>query len=413
MKAVRFNAAIPHYVLGKALGNFIPEILWGGLSCTYAEDIPRPELPTPEWLRIRTRLGGVCGTDTGNIHLHTSPYYSPFSSFPFTIGHENVGTISELGPQTEGDWAIGERVVVDPLLWCAPRGFRDTCEFCARGEVNRCQRTTEGSLAPGPMTGTCRDTGGSWSAEFVAHPSQLYRVPASVSDENALMVEPFSIGLHAALLHLPEDGDSVLIVGAGTIGLTTLAALRALGSKARILVLARYPFQAEAARRLGASDVLETMDADPYTWVAERTGGVVRQPILGRRVVSGGADQTFECVGSDPAIDEAMRFTRDGGTMILVGVPGIARGIDWTALFAQELTVVAARNYHNVEAWHGRSWEAFDLAFHLMESGKVDLGWMVTHRYAIDDFKQALRDAGSRRRSEMIKAVFDFGSTTG
>ena len=274
--------------------------------------------------------------------------------------------------------------------------------------IHRCQRITEGSVAAGVMTGVCKDTGGSWSESFVAHPSQIYRLPETVSDENALMIEPLAIGLHAALIRWPSDEDTVLIIGAGTIGLTTLAALRSLGSKSRILVLARYDFQAEAARRLGADEVATTRETDSYDWVADQTGGLVRKPIIGRRVVSGGADLTIECVGSDSAIDEAMRFTRDGGRVVLAGLPGIAKGVDWTAIFAQELEVVAARNYNHIENWMGREWDAAALAIHLMESGKIDLGWMVTHRYPIDAYKQAIKDAGARGKSGMIKGVFEF-----
>ena len=94
--------------------------------------------------------------------------------------------------------------------------------------------------------------------------------------------------------------------------------------------------------------------------------------------------------------------------MVLAGMPGIARGIDWTAIFAQELTLMASLNYSHVENWGGRTWKAFDLALHLMETGRVDLGWMVTHTYAIEDYKQALRESTGRRHSEMIKGAFAF-----
>ncbi|HUF37734.1 MAG TPA: zinc-binding dehydrogenase [Anaerolineales bacterium] len=407
MKAVQFNLTIPRYAAGLALRRLSPEILWSGLSCTRLNEITPPGLPGLDWVRIRTTFGGICGTDMGTIGLHTSPYYSPFSAFPFTLGHEIVGRVVETGPAV-GGWEPGDRVVVDPLLWCGPRGFSDRCEFCARGQINRCTRITEGVLAAGLMTGTCRDTGGGWSPELVAHHSQLYRIPDTVSDENALLIEPFAVGLHAALAGGPADVETVLILGAGTIGLTTLAALRALGSEARILVLARYEFQAEAAARLGATEVLNTRAGDAYDWVASQTGGRVRRPVIGKRVVSGGAHLTFECVGSDSAIDDALRLTRDGGRMVLAGLPGIARGIDWTALFAQELTVIAARNHTNAEQWNGRRWKAFDLAIHLIETGRVDLSWMLTHRYRLDDFKTALRAAAGRGRSEMIKGVFNF-----
>ncbi len=408
MKAIQFDATIPRYVTGKTLGRISPALFWSGISCTYAKDVPPPDLPTPDWVRVRTSLGGICGTDMGTIMLHTSTYYSPFSSGPFTIGHENVVTIQELGPETPADWQVGERVVVEPLLWCKPRGFTEYCEFCARGEINRCQRITQGTVAAGVMTGVCKDTGGSWSESFIAHPSQLHRVPENVSDENALMIEPFAIGIHAALISWPRNDETVLILGAGTIGLTTLAALRALGSEARILVLARYDFQVEAARRLGATEILNTRSGDCYEWVAEKTGGKCLHPILGRRVVSGGADLTIECVGSDVAIDQAMRFTKDGGRVVLAGLPGIAKGVDWTAIFAQELRVIASRNYNNIEPWNGRKWEATELALHLMETGRVDLGWMVTHRYSLDNYKLALREASLRGETGMIKGVFEF-----
>lgn len=407
MKVIQFNAAVPRYVLGLALSKIFPSVLWHGMSCTYTADVPEPTLPNAEWVKVKTRLGGICGTDIGTIHLHTSPYYSPFSSSPFTIGHENMGTISEVG-SAAGMFRVGERVVIEPHLWCAPRGFKDLCKYCARGETNLCERTREGTLAPGLITGACRDTGGSWSSAFVAHASQVYRVPDGISDENALMVEPFAVGVHAALQNWPADGERVMIQGAGTIGLVVLAALRVLGSQAHITVLARYPFQQKAAEKLGASEVILTKGLDTYETVAQKTGGQVLQPIIGKRIVAGGYDRTFECVGSDASVDDALRLTRSGGTVVLVGVPGVAKGIDWTAIFAQELTVRASNIYHHAEPYQGRTWKAFDLTLDLMASRALDLGWMVTHRYKLDDFDRAMREASARGSTGVIKAVFEF-----
>ena len=120
LKAIRFNATIPRYAAGMALGKVSAAQLWSGRSCTYLEEVPVPVLPGPEWVRIKTRLGGICGTDLGTIHLHTSPYYSVFTSFPYTFGHENLGVVAEMGPAVTG-CQPGERVVVEPLLCCTPR----------------------------------------------------------------------------------------------------------------------------------------------------------------------------------------------------------------------------------------------------------------------------------------------------
>jgi threonine dehydrogenase-like Zn-dependent dehydrogenase len=404
MQAVQFTFSYPRYALGLTLGHWFPSILWSGASCTVIREVPEPSLPGPDWVKVKTRLGGVCGTDLGAIYLKTSPYYSPYSSFPFTFGHENVGNIAELGSNVKG-WSIGQRVVVNPILSCVTRGFSDLCEYCARGEINRCQRFTEGSLAPGIMTGTTRDTGGSWSPYFLAHQAQLYAVPENVSDENAVMLEPYACGQHAVLIDFPKDDETILILGAGTMGLVTLAALRALGSKARILVSARYANQTEAAERLGASEVLR---GDLYPQVAERTGAEILKPLLGRLVVEGGVDRVYECVGSNRSLDDANRLTRSGGKVVLVGIPGIAKGVDWTAIFAQELTVLAARQFHDAEPYQGKTWRAFDLALDLMAKDKLDLGWMISRKYPLRNYQRALSDLAQKGSQGIIKAAFEF-----
>lgn len=433
MKAIRFKATSLRYAVGLTLGGVASQVLWNGWSCTGMEDVPAPELPGEEWVRIRTRYGGICGSDLSVIHLRVGPYYAPFSSSPFTIGHENVGHIETVGRVVD-DWKVGERVVVEPVLWCRPRGFEELCAFCARGEINRCERLGEGVLAPGPQIGNCRDTGGSWSPYFVAHRSQLYRIPDEVSDENALMLEPFTIGVHAALQGFPADDERVLILGAGTVGLNVLAALRALGSQATIQVLARYPFQAEAARNLGASEVITPpRGTQALEEIARRTGSRLLKPGMGRgmviswrlreyaragrlprplfedRFLQGRVDRTFECVGSDAALDDALYLTRAGGTVILAGEPGVTRGVNWTTAWAKELQLIPAYLYNHCESWGGARWKTFDLALDLMARGVVDLSWMVTHRFALEDYQTAFAMHKRRAPHALIKGVFDFG----
>jgi L-iditol 2-dehydrogenase len=413
MKAIQFRIIVPRPVVGLARGlelavsRFYPAILWSGVSCGLV-DVPEPTLPGDDWVKIKTRYGGICGSDLGGIHLESSPYYSVFTSFPFTFGHENVGRIAEVGSRVR-DWQVGERVVVEPTLWCEPRGFEELCRHCARGEINLCEHLTEGNLAPGIMIGYCHDTGGSWGANFAAHQSQLYRVPDNVGDENALLVEPFGVALHAVLQNFPGDDETVLVIGAGAIGLLTIAALRVLGSHARILVLARYPFQAEAARRLGATETIPTgRGRDYYAEIAQRTGARLRKPIMGKRVMLGGVDRTFECVGSDLALDDAVRTTRSGGRVVLVGVPGIPKTVDWTAIFVKELEVRGSYVYNHAEPFRGRKWKAFELTLDLMQRGELDVGWLVTHKFRLRDYARAFRFLDQRGASKAIRAVFEF-----
>lgn len=408
MKAIRFNFTIPRYVLGLALGKYFPRILWNGMTCTYFDEIPEPKLPNDEWVLVKTRYGGICGTDMGTIHLHTSRYYLPLNSLPLTFGHENTGTIVQVGSKA-GDWREGQRVVVEPLLWCRPRGFTDLCHYCSKGEINHCERVTDGDLAPGINIDTCRDTGGSWSQYYVAHSSQIYPLPDQVSDENGLLVEPFAVGLHAALMGYPQDHETVLIIGSGTIGLCTLAALRALGSNAEILVLARYSFQAEAARRLGASKIISAArNHDFYKELAEHTGARLFKPTLSKRIMVGGVDRTFECVGSDETLDDSLRLTRSGGQVILVGIPAVAKGVDWTAIIASELQISASNVYNHVEELGGERKPTFDIVIDWLARGVVDLSWMVTHRFRLDQYDQAFSQISSPGRNQVIKGVFEF-----
>ena len=130
--------------------------------------------------------------------------------------------------------------------------------------------------------------------------------------------------------------------------------------------------------------------------------------MVGKRVVEGGADRTFECTGSDSSLDDAMRFTRAGGRVVLVGMPGIAKGIDLTALFKKELDLRAAFCYHRAENYQGKQWSTFGLAIDLLKRSKLDLGWLVTHKFGLDQYKQAFGILQNKSKHRVIKAAFEF-----
>lgn len=407
MQAIQLNATIPRYLIGQ-LGNISERILWSGYSLIHAGDIPEPRLPGGEWVKLDTRLGGICGTDWNVVHAKPLWYLEPFSSSPLVLGHEIVATIREVGADVDG-WRAGDRVVVEPLLWCRPRGFTQPCRQCESGRINLCDRMTDGAIASGQIIGACRDTGGGWGAALVAHRTQLYRVPDSVSDLSAVLVEPFSVGLHAVAKHFPADNDRVLVIGAGPIGLLTLHAIRVLGSRAQIFVLARHDHQAQAAIRLGASEVFSTKK-DFYAAIAERTDARLFKPTIGKRVMQGGCDLVFECVGTSDATDDAIRLTRSGGTVVMVSTPAASKSVDWTAIQAQELEVKGSMYYDHALDHQDRTWTTFELALDLMAGGKADLEWMVTHRFSLSDYAQAFEALSGKDRQRVLKAVFDFSA---
>lgn len=407
MKALQLNPTIPRYAFGKTFGKLYEPLLWSGISCVTYRDVPEPRLPNAEWVKIKTRYGGICGSDNGLLHLQNSPAASALGSYPFTIGHENYGTIGEVGSAVQ-DFVVGDRVVAEPPLWCRPRGFSDLCPACAIGEFQRCERVTEGVISAGPLLGACRDTGGSWSPYFVAHASQLVRIPDAVSDANAVLLEPFSTALHTVLANRPRDTDTVLVIGAGVIGLGIIAALRAAGCRARVLVVARYPLQQELARRFGADVVIKTTSGDAlYAEFARLVGGRVLKPLFGQPLMVGGADVVYECVGSGATINVALKMARSGGRVVIAGLAAFPRGVDWTTIWMHELHMHGTYASGEDE-YEGKRRRTFDIALEWIASGRVNLEPMLTHTFPLHDYARAFRTINHRSRSGAIKVAFEF-----
>ena len=174
----------PRYLLMRAGAKRVKGLDTGRFSPLQLEKRPEPKLPTPEWVRVRPLLSGICGSDLGTLSAENSPYFSPITSPPFVLGHEVLG---EVVRRTTPALRAGERVVVEPALGCAVRGIEPPCAYCASGRYALCVNVAKGDILPGIQTGFCGDTGGGWSeGTLVAHPSQLHRVPDEVSDEAAV-----------------------------------------------------------------------------------------------------------------------------------------------------------------------------------------------------------------------------------
>jgi threonine dehydrogenase-like Zn-dependent dehydrogenase len=408
LKAIQFQYSLPRYILSKLVGPLYFPALYSSPSMLRYVDVPEPALPNENWVKIKVKMAGICGSDLNLIRLQDSPSTSPFASFPFTLGHENLGIVWERGEAVK-DLEVGERVIVDPLLPCAARGIQPACEACQHGEYSRCRNFAEGNIAPGLVVGVCRDTGGGWSSFFVAHQSQVFRVPPEVSDENAILVDGFCSALHPVMRNFPSDQDTVLVMGGGLIGLCTVAALRTLGSKAQILILVKHEFQGDLARHYGANLVMRLRRRNDYfSEISSAVGGRLYQPVLGKRVMMGGADWVFECVGSDRSIDEALRFTRAGGTMVLVGLAAHPKRVDWTPIWLKELRI-AGSFACSTENFQGQRTRTYQLALNWMKEGRLDLSRLLTHRFRLEEYQKAFEVLFRKKKSRAIKAAFLLG----
>ena len=380
VKALRFQRSIPRYAAARLAGGVAPGI-GARVGPLGLADIDEPDLPGPDWQRVRPRLAGICGSDLATIDGRSSRYFEPLVSFPFVPGHEIVAD-SDRG-----------RVVVEPVLGCAPRGIDPPCESCAAGRTGSCQNLALGRLEPGLQTGYCADTGGGWSTALVAHDSQLHPVPQEMSDEAAVMVEPAACAVHAARRPGADHAGTVVVLGAGTLGLCTVAALRRHLSPDTLLVSAKHPEQRRLALDLGADVVVEPGE------VRRAVRRISRSPMVGASVGEG-ADLVFDCVGSAASIDDALAVVRPGQAVVLVGMPGRVT-LDLTGLWHKEIRLVGAYAYGVEEG--GR--RTFDLAFRLVADAGLDR--LVSAAYPLDRYRDAIDHAANAGSRGAVKVVFD------
>ena len=404
MEAIQYTKSIPRYLAMRHLGKRWQSLYTSPFSCTRLVDIPEPQLPTPEWVKVRTRLSGICGSDLAIITAKGSPYFSPFTSTPFVLGHEIVGEVAETGATVEG-FRVGRRVVIEPALSCSVRGISLPCHQCRNQRFANCENITKGDISAGVQTGYCRDTGGGWSQYVLAHQSQLHLVPDDISDEAAVLLEPFACALHGVLKFSPNRTATICVIGGGTIGLLTVAALRGLGHRNRILVFAKYPHQQQLALELGADDVLSP-NSGRYAAFCELTGATSHQPELGQQVLIGGVDVTFDCIGSSVTIDDALRFTRAGGEVILVGMPGIPKNVDWTSIWYKQLNVKGAYTY-GLETHNGEQIHTFTLGMRLLQKMGPGLRPLVSKPFPLRNYKRAIQTAMNTGKTATVKTAFD------
>jgi L-iditol 2-dehydrogenase len=400
VRAIRFHYRPARYLLTRYTARRRPSVALGALGCVALDDVEPPALPGPDWVRVEPALSGICGSDLSAVQAHDSFTLEPFGAYPFTFGHENVGRVVESGA-TAGEWQPGRRVIVNPMLACEQRGL-EPCPPCSRGDYGLCRNTAEGVTGPGPMIGYCPGVGGGWSGGFVAHRSQLH--PADgLADDVALLADPLASALRGVLLHAPADGDVVLVLGAGTIGILTVAALRATGWHGPVACLGRHGFQLELAEAAGADHVFRRPD-EAYRWAEALPHARAYRPSLAPRFVEGGPSLVFDTVGSGSTIGDALALTREGGRLVLVG--GAAKvNADWTRLWYRQLTVAGIFAY-GTAPFRGSDCDIYHSSIELLRTADIARLGMVTHVFGLEEYRAALTAALDKGGHRSVKVAF-------
>ncbi|MEZ4417359.1 MAG: alcohol dehydrogenase catalytic domain-containing protein [Gemmatimonadota bacterium] len=411
MRAVTFNVTIPGFLLARSLGRVSRGATHGILSGLRLREQPEPELPGPAWAKLTVLYGGICGSDLGNLSFTSSPVMEPFGSFPAVLGHEILARVDEVGP---GVTRVrpGDRVAVDPMLSCTVRGFTGerVCGSCREGWHSTCENAGEqgelriggAPLARGLTVGYHRDLPGGWGERMIAHESQLFVVDDALDDRVAALIEPLSIGVHAALGTDLGSGP-ILVIGSGPIAFATLWAIRAAGFQGELLAQAKRPAEVELARALGASAVVRPGEEARDALVA--TGAQAYQPIVGDEVYAGGGfPLIFDCVGSKDTITQSLRYASARGRVVLLGCAAEIKKLDLTLLWAHELHAHGFVGY-GIERWRGESLHTFEVTHRMLLETDAPVQRMVTDIYPLAQYKDALAAAEDRRRSGAVKVL--------
>lgn len=279
------------------------------------EDVPIP-VPGPGEALVRTRLAGICGSDT-----HAVAGHHPLLPPPYVPGHEAVGDVAAIGEDVTG-LTIGQRVILEPNVWCG------RCVNCLAGRTNACLHLAWVGCDPsGALPGAMAEY-------FVAPARSLVAAPAGISDEAAALVECLATPVHAARIAGDLTGARVAVIGAGTIGLFSVIAAQLAGA-ASVVVTDLEQGKRERALRSGAAAALDGADAAVADAVREALGGP--------------ADVVFDCVGIESSLSQAVDMVRRAATILVVGVPPRPAVVRLPLVQDWELRIQGCANYTHAD----------------------------------------------------------------
>ncbi len=306
-------------------------------------EVTRPQ-PGPEQVLIHVQRIGVCGSD---IHVYHGKH--PYTGYPVVQGHEVSGTVAEVGAQVH-DFAPGDRVVFMPQVTCGK------CYPCLTGNYHICDNLKVNGF----------QTDGAGQEYFPVDAKMTLKVPEHVSLDQAAMVEPVSVAVHALSRYGDISGANVVVLGAGTIGSLVGQCARAMGA-AKVLITDLSDYKVEKARQCGFEKVVNAQTEDLGQAISDYMG--VRK-----------ADVILECVGVQPTITAAVNVARKGSTIIVVGVFGQKPVVDLGLVQDHELSLIGTLMYQRKD---------YEKAIELVAGGKLCLDQMITHRFSFHDYLQA------------------------
>jgi L-iditol 2-dehydrogenase len=336
-----------------------------GIRKMELREILNPRIENDMDVLLKVGSIGVCGSD---VHYYTTGRIgSQVVKYPFCVGHEFAATVVETGRRVKG-LKPGAKVAVDPAMSCGK------CDQCKVDRRHTC-RNLRFLGCPGQAEGCL--------SEYIVMPAECcYPIKIDTTLEQAAIVEPLSVGLYAVKTSVPMKGARIGIFGAGPIGLSVLLAAH-LGKAGTIYVTDKIDARLKASRRAGADWTGNPAKLDVVAEIAKQ------EPLL--------LDVVFECCGQQEALDQAVDLLKPGGRLMLVGIPEVDRvSFAINTLRRRELCI------QNVRRQNACVQPALDL----IEKGKIDVDFMITHRFPLDQSKAAF-DLVAGYQDGVVKAMIN------
>jgi L-iditol 2-dehydrogenase len=329
-------------------------------------DAEEPQLPGPDWAKVRIRVAGICGTDLRHWKTHEPELEHHI------MGHELAGDVVEVGPDVT-NVKPGERVVVETVMGDG------RCEWCRIQQYNLCPhlyevRTQYVSRAYG---------------EFLIGPAKkMYRLPDHVSFEEAALIDTFSVCMHAIHVSGIKVNDRVAVIGAGPIGLGQLQLAKLAG--ADVILTDIVDSSLEMGIKLGADRVVNSRDEDAVAAVMDFTGGR-------------GVDIAFECAGGvsmAETLPQATKFARRAGKVVMVGGfdAGVTTiGLEWQRIQMSEIQLIpsASFSFWDLDAEQG-------MVLELLGKGKLDARTLITHSFPLERINEAFEVAQNKEETGAV-----------
>lgn len=335
-----------------------------GLNRMIIKDIDIPEVSGNNVL-VALDYVGICGSDVHYYHTGRVGSYVVDLSKPYMLGHECAGTIVEVGNDVTS-LKVGDRVALEPGITCGK------CEFCKSGKYNLCPDVV--FLATPPVPG-CNE-------EYISFPEDMcFKLPDNVSTKEGALIEPLSVGFHAANQGDVQVGESVVILGCGCIGLVTMLSCKAHGA-GTIIMADCVDAKLAKAKELGADYVIDFREKNTVEEVAKLTNGR-------------GVDKVFDCAGSPQAIAQLPFLACKGGTVTLVAISAQEElTFNFGQVMDKELTIKSVFRYRNI----------YPKAIAAVSSGAIDISGIVTHEFDLDHIQEAY-DEAVNNKTDLVKAV--------